>query len=506
MLALMERANRQDFGTVMQGLTRSDEHAALVDPRADATVTYAELHAAVERLAGGLTAGRLGPGDVVAMALPNGPPFVLCFLAIVAMGATAAPLNPAYTAEEFTAYLRDLRPRAMVLAGETAAPARRVCSDLEIAVVELAGSQANAVTLGSGNLTARPSCADPDAVALLLHTSGTTSRPKGVPLRQRNLAASMATIAASYRLTTQDTSYCVMPLFHVHGLVASTLATLASGGTVVVPERVRPGAFWGEVVDRGATWFSAVPTIHRVLVDRAHVPQEGGHPLRFARACSSALPTTLAAEAEDRFGIPLVEAYGMTEAAHQMASNPLPPGTRRHGTVGTATGTQMAILDEEWRQLEPGRVGEVAVRGPGVIDGYRDAPEADATSFRDGWFRTGDSGRLSDDGYLTLEGRIKELINRAGEKISPHEVEEALLSHPAVIEAVAYGTPDAKYGESVAAVLVVADDVTDRDLRRHCGERLAAFKVPASIARVDTIPKGPTGKVQRRTMASLIGS
>jgi acyl-CoA synthetase (AMP-forming)/AMP-acid ligase II len=250
-----------------------------------------------------------------------------------------------------------------------------------------------------------------------------------------------------------------------------------------------------------------VPTIHQILVAR---DRDGAarppHALRFARSCSSALAPALMAEFEDRIGVPLVEAYGMTEAAHQMASNPLPPGERRGGTVGLPTGTEIAILDDDWRLLPALAVGEVAVRGPGVVDGYRANPEANAASFRDGWFRTGDSGSLDADGYLGLAGRIKELINRGGEKISPHEVEDVLLRHAAVAEAVAFALPDTKYGETVGAVVVLRAEAAEDALRAHCAERLAGFKVPVRIVAMDAIPKGPTGKLQRRRMAELIGA
>ncbi len=330
----------------------------------------------------------------------------------------------------------------------------------------------------------------------MLHTSGTTSRPKGVPIRQRNLAASAATIAATYNLGPDDVSHCVMPLFHVHGLVASTLAQLHAGGAVLVPRRFSAGAFWEHSHRHGVTWFSAVPTIHGILADRAETAPPPPHGLRFARSCSSSLAPALLQRFETLFQVPLVEAYGMTEAAHQMASNPLPPGERRAGSVGVATGAELTIMPD----------GEVAVRGPGVVEGYRDNPEANAAAFQDGWFRTGDSGTLDSDGYLHLAGRIKELINRGGEKISPHEVEEVLLRHPSVREAVAFALPDTKYGEVVGAVVVADGEVDHSVLAAHSAERLASFKVPTRIVVMDAIPKGPTGKVQRRLLAEQIGS
>jgi acyl-CoA synthetase (AMP-forming)/AMP-acid ligase II len=488
---------------VLALIGRADQHPALVSPAGD-TVTFAELHEVVDRLARQLAGAGVEPGDAVALSLANGPEIVLAFLAVVALGAAAAPLNPAYKAEEFRSYLEDLRPAAMLFAGgtDTAAAARDVCRSLGITTLDLSAGPARSLSLGvdaTGALD--PS---PDAVGLLLHTSGTTSKPKVVPLRQRNLAYSMRTIASCYELSERDVSLCVMPLFHVHGLLASTLAQLHAGGTVVTPPRFSASAFWRDAVEHGATWYSAVPTIHHVLASAAQKAPVPEHGLRFARSCSAALPPTLQDAVEKRFGIPVLQAYGMTEASHQMASNPLPPGERRAGTVGPATGVEVAVVDDEWRSLQPGEVGEVVVRGPSVIDGYRDNPAANEASFRDGWFRTGDSGALSRDGYLGLEGRIKELINRGGEKISPHEVEEALLTHPAVAEAVAYAVPDDKYGEQVAAAVVARADTSSEALRDHCATRLAAFKIPVSVALVDRIPVGPTGKVQRRLLADLL--
>jgi acyl-CoA synthetase (AMP-forming)/AMP-acid ligase II len=486
-------------------IERDDDHPALRAPGSGAVVAYKDLHLAVTRVAHELAGAGVVPGDAVAMSFVNGPEMVICFLAIVAAGAAAAPLNPAYTADEFHSYLVDLKPRAMILHGGAGEAARSGCAALGIRVLDAEGDAGDTMTVADGHRAGELADRDPDAFALLLHTSGTTSRPKVVPLRQRNLASSARAVAGTYGLGAEDVSHCVMPLFHVHGLVASTLATFASGGTVLVPPRFSASAFWPDTVAHGATWLSAVPTIHGVLTTRAGQEPVPAHRLRFARSCSSSLASSLQAEAEERLGIPLIQAYGMTEAAHQMASNPLPPAQRRPGSVGVATGTEIAILDDDWRALPPGEVGEVAVRGPSVVDGYRDNPEANATSFRDGWFRTGDLGTLSADGYLTLEGRIKEMINRGGEKISPLEVEDALLRHPAVSEAVAYARDDAKYGEQVAAAVVTLAAVTERELQDHCAARLAAFKVPASIALLDAIPKGPTGKVQRRLMADLVG-
>ena len=443
--------------TLRQLVTRSDDHPALVVPESGASLSYAALQRALDRAAGRLAALGVREGDRVALVAANGPALVIAFLAVAARGAAAAPLNPALGVAEMTAELDDLRITRLLHDGSAAAAT--AAAETQVAASSMGLRDA---LLQVDDEAGEPieDAGDPGALALLLHTSGTTSKPKTVPIRQRNLIASTGVIARGYGLHGDDVTMCVMPLFHVHGLVATVLATLSTGGTVVLP-RFRPSTFWDDVASHGATWYTAVPTIHARLLTRAlELPQAPRHDLRFVRSCSAPLPTVLWRRYEDAIGAPLVEAYGMTEAAHQMSSNPLPPAERRPGTVGRATGVEITPLDDDWRPVAAGEDGEVAVRGPSVVDQYLDNPAATAASFRDGWFRTGDVGKLSADGYLTLVGRVKELINRAGEKISPYEVEEALLSHPAVAEAAVYPMPDEKYGEQVGAVVVLQGEAT----------------------------------------------
>ncbi len=330
-----------------------------------------------------------------------------------------------------------------------------------------------------------------------------------MPLSHANLLASAGNVAATYALAPDDVSLCVMPLFHVHGLVASTLATLRSGGTIIVPPRFSAGAFWPTVKAHRATWYTAVPTIHQVLLTRAEedqAPAPGTSGLRFIRSCSSSLAPAIMAGLETRFGCPVLEAYGMTEASHQMTSNPLPPGERRAGSVGRGTGVHVAIMDDVGNLLLAGTQGEVVIQGPNVTRGYHNNPEANAAAFTNGWFRTGDQGVLDAAGYLTLVGRLKELINRGGEKISPREIDEVLLTHPAVAEAVCFGVPDMKYGEEVAAAVVLRSDASEAELLAHCRERLAAFKTPKKIYLVTQIPRTATGKIQRRNVAAAFAT
>jgi acyl-CoA synthetase (AMP-forming)/AMP-acid ligase II len=331
-----------------------------------------------------------------------------------------------------------------------------------------------------------------------------------VPLTHANLSISAGNVARSYALGGDDVALCVMPLFHVHGLVASTLATLATGGTVVVPAKFSPLSFWRVAAAHRATWYSAVPTIHQLLLARAGRAADrpaGAATLRFIRSCSAALPPQVMADLEVAFGVPVLEAYGMTEAAHQMSSNPLPPGVRRPGSVGRGTGVGIGIMDESGRHLPPGERGEVVIQGPNVTRGYEQHDEANEASFTDGWFRTGDQGVLDEEGYLTLVGRLKELINRGGEKISPREIDELLAGHPAVAEAVCFGVPHSTWGEEVEAVVVLREDAsaTAEDLVNHCRERLADYKRPKRIHVTDAIPRTATGKIQRRVVAAAYG-
>jgi len=489
--------------TVLEMIVRQDAHTALVEPQSGQKLTYAELHEAISDCAGRLAFVGVASGDRVALSFPNSIAFLVAFLAVVEIGAAAAPLNGALGDREVTEELTDLAATRLLHSAEntTAADAARALG-IPTNLITTAGNRVD-VEHASGLSVVGSSNAE--SIALLLHTSGTTSRPKTVPIRQRNLSASTATIVATYGLSGDDVTYCVMPLFHVHGLVAATLGTLASGGTIVIPPRFSASGFWDEVRDSATTWYTAVPTIHSLVLNKAsEMEATPAHSLRFARSCSAPLPAPEWRRYEDRIGVPLVEAYGMTEAAHQMSSNPLPPLDRRAGTVGVATGIEIALLDDDWNEVPAGERGEVSVRGSSIVDGYLNNPEANEANFKNGWFRTGDVGTKSEDGYVTLVGRTKELINRAGEKVSPYEVEAVLLEHPAVSEAASYPIPHPIYGETVGAVVVLRSDATVEDLLAHCSERLASFKVPTAIAVLPEIPKGPTGKVQRMSLASLV--
>ena len=479
---------------------------ALLLPEDGSTTTRAGLSDQVEALAEALRAANLQPGQAVALVLPNGLEYLACFLAVTRARLIAAPLNPAYKAEEFRFSLEDIEAVAVIAAPE-AHPVRDVARDLGLPVLSATRDgrgQVRLEGLGAAPAGFTLDAPRPDDVALFLHTSGTTSRPKGVPLTHANLMASVRNIAAHYQLGPADTGLVVMPQFHVHGLIGATLAPLFAGGTVVTPPRFSATAFWPTVLAHRVNWYSSAPTIHQILLNRAaqpgaDAPARSG--FRFIRSCSAALAEATLHQLEDRFGAPVLEAYAMTEASHQMTSNPLPPAERIPGTVGRGTNVDVGIMDEAGNRLPAGTPGEVVVRGPNVTHGYHNNPEANAAAFTNGWFRTGDRG-VFDGGTLRLIGRIKELINRGGEKISPLEIDAVLLAHAAVAEVAVFAAPDAKYGEEVYAAVVLKGDATVEDLQAHCRTCLADFKIPKVIYLAKELPRTATGKVQRRHVAA----
>lgn len=474
---------------------------AVIIPETGTAVTYDSLRRQVNNMAEQLAALGIRRGDRVANVLPNGLPTIVAFLA-GAIAGTAAPLNPAYRFDEYTFYLEDTSAKVLLAPPEGAEEARRAAAHLNIPVYAVdmdANGVVRIVNAPKGIPFTPPTGED---VALVLHTSGSTGRPKRVPLKHKNITVSCGNVSRTYELKASDISLCVMPLFHIHGLIASTLSTFLTSGTVVVPSKFNPMSFWRMVREHNVTWYSCVPTIHQLSVARLDEKPEGIDKLRFVRSCSSALSPVLKEKLENLIGVPVLEAYGMTEASHQMCSNPLPPQQRKAASVGKGTGVKIGIMDEAGTLLPSGSQGEVVIQGPNVIEGYENNPEANAKSFTNGWFRTGDQGVIDADGYLHLLARIKELINRGGEKIAPLEIDEIMLKHPCVAEAVAFGMPHPTWGEEVAIAVVLKEPQPESVLIEHCKKHLADFKVPKKVLIVEKIPRTATGKVQRRAVAA----
>ncbi len=490
--------------------------AAAISAPGRPDLSHSGLRAQVERTVKTLNGFGIGRGDRLAIVLPNGPEMASSFISIAA-GASTAPLNPAYRQEEYEFYLSDLKAKALVVEEGSESPALAAAEKAAIPILWLkvsAGMAAGEFTLEAGDGISKGAprqggFAEAADEGLVLHTSGTTSRPKIVPLSQANLAASARNIKKSLELTPADRCLNIMPLFHIHGLIAAVLSSLSAAAGVYCTPGFNALKVYGWLKEYKPTWYTAVPTMHQAIMGRAKRNQDiiKNTQLRFVRSSSSSLPPQVMAELEEIFGCPVVEAYGMTEATHQMACNPVEPGKQKPGTVGIAAGPEVAIMSKDGKILASGETGEIVIRGDNVTQGYENNPKANAENFTNGWFRTGDQGVMDEEGYISITGRLKEIINRGGEKISPREIDEVLMDHPAVSQVVTFAMPHDKLGEEVAAAGVLREGIgiDEAGLRNFAKEHLADFKVPRKIVFLEEIPKGATGKLQRIGLAEKLG-
>jgi acyl-CoA synthetase (AMP-forming)/AMP-acid ligase II len=498
------------FASIRSQASWSPEAPALLAP-GRRPLSYRQLGDQISAAAAGLASLGIRRGDRVALVLPNGPEMASAFLSVAAV-ATCAPLNPAYSSAEYEFYLSDLKASLLLVEAGSCSRAVAAAGALGLRVATLQtepGSPAGYFSLPTdGAERAVPEYANSDDLALVLHTSGTTSRPKIVPLTHANLAASAGNIAASLELTSGDRCLNFMPLFHVHGLIGALVSSLVSGAGVICTPGLDADRVLDWMAEFAPTWYSAVPTMHQAILEtaRQHPEAAGRQHFRFIRSCSSSLSPQLAQKLEEVFCTPVIEAYGMTEASHQIACNPLPPRARKFGSVGIPSGDEVAILNDQGVLLPPNTLGEISIRGANVMQGYENNPAANTGAFANGWLRTGDQGTKDEEGYIYIRSRIKEMINRGGEKISPREIDEVLLRHPAVQQAVAFALPHPTLGEDVAAAVVLrpGQSATAGELRSMAAGYLAEFKVPHWIVFVGEIPKGPTGKFQRIGLAEKL--
>jgi oxalate---CoA ligase len=464
-------------------------------------------------------------GDRIVLAQPNSYAFIVSYLSLLLYGATVVPLNPKMPKPEMDAIIgRSASVGAFVHHGlnehflnlETSHNLRFIASftasapeAVQLALVEnRQGTWVEFYGLDSLYETAVSETAavneEPaeSTPAVLLFTSGTTGSPKGVMLTHRQVMATARNVAVSHRLSKDDISYCFLPLFHINAQVVAVLSTFITGGKLVVEEKFSASKFWPTVAKHRVTWASAVPTVIAILL-KTPKPQSIPTSMRFIRSASAPLPAAQAKLFEEWFGIPVIESYGLTEAASQVCVNPLPPEEHRFGSVGRPVGIELKIVDEQGVELLPRQVGEIVIRGESVITEYAYG-DATGSSFHDGWFHTGDLGYIDEDGFVFITGRSKEMINRAGQKISPREVEEVILRHPHVKMAAVIGLPDELYGERVAAYIISEvpaherdDSVLIEEIRQLCLSSISAYKCPAEFHIVDEIPVGVTGKIQR---------
>lgn len=471
--------------------SRSSSDDALIIPGEDDLVlSHSQLHQAISQLQAELAKLGIQQGSAVSIALPNSVELISVFLAATWQRGIAAPLNPGYKQDEFEFYIDDLCSALVVIpkgAYEKEGPAVKAARKYNSAIAECywTGGKIALDIMEEGKLKDSKDQdtleADEDDIALVLHTSGTTGRPKAVPLSHTNLMSNIANICRTYELKAEDRTMLIMPLFHVHGLLASFLSPLYSGGTAIVPPRLEP-SFWKTFNKHKANWYSATPSMHKLILQ--FPPPDPLPDIRFIRSCSSQLAPSLYEQLKAKFQAPIVESYAMTEASHLMASNPLPPGEQKPGSVGKPQGIDMLILDAEGNEMEQGKDGEVSIRGPNVTKGYLNNPDANKSSFtKEGFFRTGDQGKFDEDGYLVLTGRLKEIINKGGEKISPVELDNVISRHEAISEIVTFAIDDEAYGQDVGCAVKKAEgkELSDQELKKWIGEKLSAFKVPKKV-------------------------
>ncbi|KAJ9651422.1 hypothetical protein H2198_009306 [Neophaeococcomyces mojaviensis] len=502
--------------TLSTAFSRTSEATAIIVPAEPAlTVSYKQLAADILEFQAKLAQLGIKQGDAVSIALPNTYEFVVSFLASAAQRAIAAPLNPAYKQTEFEFYIDDLASSLILVPQglyEKESPSVRAAREFNAAIAECYrdGSKVVLDVKEKGKLSqvtpGKVLDADPDDVALVLHTSGTTGKPKAVPLTHRNLTRTMKNVQDTYELSSKDRTMLVMPLFHVHGLLAGFLGPLRSGGSVIVPARFSGSTFWKDFITYKANWYTAVPTIHQILLKN---PAPSPKPyIRFIRSCSSPLSPKTFHELESTYNAPVLEAYAMTEASHQMTSNPLPHnGKRQPGSVGIGQGVEVRILDDAGDEVPQGQEGEVCIRGESVTKGYLNNPKANKEAFtKGGFFRTGDQGKKDKDGYVILTGRIKELINRGGEKISPIELDNLLMTYSKNGEAVSFAVPSELYGQEVGVAIVPkpGQNITEKEIMDFVARKTAAFKKPSRVWILKEIPKTATGKIQRRKVADTL--
>ncbi len=474
-------------------------------------LTYSRLYQHIKKTVESLNEMDITREDRVAIVLPNGPDTATAFLSLTA-ATTCAPLNPNYKIKEFDFYFSNLKAKALIIPTDMESPAIKIAERQEMGIIYLSPlSEAGLFTLESKivNPNVHKQFTQSDDIALILHTSGTTSRPKLVPLTHYNLCTSAKSIQKTLQLQEEDCCLNIMPLFHVHGLIGALLSTIIAGASIACTPGFYAPHFFEWVKLFKPTWYTAVPTMHQAILERLKKCKKplNYNKLRLIRSSSSALSPKVMNELEEMFNVPVIESYGMTEASHQIASNPLPPYKRKAGSVGLPTGPEIAIIDDNGNFLKKGDIGEIVVRGSNLFRGYENNPKANVSSFINGWFRTGDQGYFDEDDYLIIRGRIKEIINRGGEKISPKEIDEVLLNHPDILQAMTFAVPSSKLGEEIGAAIVLRDNVniTEWDVQMYVANQLADFKVPNHILFLEEIPKGPTGKLQRVNLAKNLG-
>ena len=495
--------------TIRNMINQQNDNLIFLTSEKNEKLSYGEFKIFNEKISRQLAATNVKNSDRAAIVLPNGPLMASSFLSISSY-MSAAPLNPSYKQEEFEFYLDDLKPKFLLVEPNSKSLAVIAAKNLNIPVFEMKISDNQ--PLGTFELfdkeTDYKNPNDYDE-ALVLHTSGTTSRPKIVPLSNLNIFTSAVNISKSLKLTADDHCLNIMPLFHIHGLIAVLSASAKVGASVCASNGFNALKFLDLAETQNISWYSGVPTMHQAILLRAQKNSDKAKKLnlRFIRSSSASLPPAIFEQLNDIFETPVIEAYGMTEATHQMTSNPLPPAIQKPGLVGMPAGPEICIMNDKNEKLAQGEIGEICIKGDNVTNGYENNPEANKQSFVNDWFRTGDEGFFDKDGYLKISGRLKEIINKGGEKISPLEVDNILMDFPPIDQALCFGYKDKMLGEDIAVAIKLKENksCTEDDIKSYANEKLAKFKIPKKIFIVEDIPKGATGKLQRIGLAKKFG-
>ena len=487
---------------------QNDNNVALTS-ESSPPLLYKDLKSFVNKIASQLAGNGISNKDRAAIVLPNGPFMASSFLTLSSY-MSAAPLNPSYKTNEYEFYLKDLNPKIVIVEPNSSNEVVGVAKNLNIPVCEIKIKKDDPSGLFNlFNIESEYQLPEENDEGLVLHTSGTTSRPKIVPLTNKNIYSSAENISKSLNLSEADHCLNIMPLFHIHGLIAILAASIRSGASVCASNGFNALKFLELAKSEKITWYSGVPTMHQAILLRAEKNLELAKNLnlRLIRSSSASLPPAVFEKLNNVFGCSVIEAYGMTEATHQMTSNPLPPKKQKPGFVGIPAGPEVCIMDEKDKILDQGEIGEICIKGDNVTLGYDNNPEANKNSFTNGWFRTGDQGYFDQNGYLKISGRLKEIINKGGEKISPLEVDNVLMDHPLIEQAVCFGYEDKMLGEDIAAAIIVKEgkNCSETDVKTYAQEKLAKFKIPKKIFFVNEIPKGATGKLQRNVLAKNFG-
>jgi len=487
---------------------QNDNNVALTSENSP-PLLYKDLKSFVNKIASQLAGNGISNKDRAAIVLPNGPFMASSFLTLSSY-MSAAPLNPSYKTNEYEFYLKDLNPKIVIVEPNSSNEVVGVAKNLNIPVCEMKIKKDDPSGLFNlFDIESEYQLPEENDEGLVLHTSGTTSRPKIVPLTNKNIYSSAENISKSLNLSEADHCLNIMPLFHIHGLIAILAASIRSGASICASNGFNALKFLELAKSEKITWYSGVPTMHQAILLRAEKNLELAKNLnlRLIRSSSASLPPAVFEKLNSVFGCSVIEAYGMTEATHQMTSNPLPPKKQKPGFVGIPAGPEVCIMDEKDKILDQGETGEVCIKGDNVTLGYDNNPEANKNSFTNGWFRTGDQGYFDQNGYLKISGRLKEIINKGGEKISPLEVDNVLMDHPLIEQAVCFGYEDKMLGEDIAAAIIVKEgkNCSETDVKTYAQEKLAKFKIPKKIFFVNEIPKGATGKLQRNVLAKNFG-